>query len=104
MLVVRSDRFLFSDDKKLILNPDIKSERIRINLDSRFYGKTDLFDERFKHGIPSLAECNSLTIEGDFLFGKDIILKGDVKLKNRGSSQAVIPDGKVIENEEIELT
>jgi len=103
LLVVRSDRFLFSDDKKLILNPDIRSENIRINLDSKFYGKTDLFDERFKHGIPSLTECSSLTIEGDFLFGKDVVLKGDVKLKNRGASQAVIPNGKVIEDAEIEL-
>jgi len=104
LIVVRSDRFLFSNDKKLILNPDIRSERIRINLDSKFYGKTDQFDERFKHGIPSLVNCGSLTIEGDFLFGKNVVMKGDVKLKNSGASQAVIHDGRVIEDKEIELS
>jgi hypothetical protein len=38
-----------------------------------------------------------LEIRGDFRFGAGVVLKGDVKLKNKSQKQAQIPDGTRIE-------
>ena len=69
---------------------------IKIKLDPKFYGKIDWFDDRFKQGVPSLVDCESLTIEGDVFFEKDVIIKGNVALKNTGPSSAVIDKGAVL--------
>ncbi|MGD8891779.1 MAG: UTP--glucose-1-phosphate uridylyltransferase, partial [Desulfobacterales bacterium] len=55
------------------------------------------FDERFAEGIPSLIDCESLTIEGDVRFEKNVTLKGNVVIKNSGKSQMVIKQGSVID-------
>ncbi len=98
LLSIRSDRFVFSDEKKLILALNGKSDKIKINLDPRYYGKADQFDERFEN-VPSLLECESLTIEGDVLFEKNVTIKGEVRIKNTRKSQAVIKEGTVITND-----
>ncbi len=63
LLAVRSDRFIYSKDNNLVLNPKIRSNDIDIDLDPQYYGKIDLLDERFIDGVPSLIHCESLTIE-----------------------------------------
>ena len=97
LLAVRSDRFIFSKENNLILNPNVRSDTINIDLDPQYYGKIDLFDERFVGGVPSLIDCESLFIEGDVHFEGDITIKGKVELKNRGKSKAVIKKGTVID-------
>jgi UTP--glucose-1-phosphate uridylyltransferase len=97
LLAIRSDRFVFSKNDHLILNPEIGSPTITITLDPKYYGKIDLFDERFAEGIPSLIDCESLTIEGDVRFEKNVTLKGKVVIKNSGKSQMVIKQGSVID-------
>jgi len=97
LLVIRSDRFVFSKNDHLILNPQIGSRTITIALDPKYYGKIDLFDERFAEGIPSLIDCESLAIQGDVRFEKNVTLKGKVVIKNNGKSQMVIKQGSVID-------
>ncbi|MEA1946863.1 MAG: UTP--glucose-1-phosphate uridylyltransferase [Thermodesulfobacteriota bacterium] len=97
LLAIRSDRFVFSKKDNLILNPGIGSRTITIALDPKYYGKIDLFDERFAEGIPSLIDCDSLTIEGDVRFEKNVAIKGKVVIKNSGKSQMVIKKGSVID-------
>ena len=99
LLAVRSDCYLLSDDKGLVLNPDRRLDRLKINLDPRFYGKIDLFNKRFQHGVPSLVDCESITITGDVYFEENITLKGIVKIKNRQNVAAIIREGTVIEND-----
>lgn len=99
LLAVRSDRFIYSKDNNLVLNPKIHSNDIDIDLDPQYYGKIDLLDERFIDGVPSLIHCESLTIEGDVRFESNITIKGKVALKNSGKSQAVIKKGTVIDND-----
>jgi UTP--glucose-1-phosphate uridylyltransferase len=95
LLLVRSDYFLFSEDR-LLLNPDRRSDRVKINLDPNYYGKIDDFDERFSEGVPSLTECESLLIEGDVRFERGVKLKGNVVIKNPVKSQMLIKAGTVI--------
>lgn len=99
LLAIRSDRFVFSKEDNLILNPRISSQTIAIDLDQKYYGKIDLFDERFAEGIPSLIDCESLTIDGDVRFEKNVTIKGEVVIKNIGKSQAVIKEGSVIDKD-----
>jgi UTP--glucose-1-phosphate uridylyltransferase len=97
LLSIRSDRFIFSDNDHPVLNPETKFTDIHIDLDPQYYGKIDFFDERFSDGVPSLTDCESLTIKGDVRFESDVAVKGKVVIENNGKTQAVIRKGSVIE-------
>jgi len=99
LLALRSDCFTFSENEELIENPTRTLPRLKIDLDPQYYGKIDLFDQRFAHGAPSLIDCASLTIQGDVRFESDVTVKGNVVLKNRGASQAVVKKGALINND-----
>ncbi|MBU4055463.1 MAG: UTP--glucose-1-phosphate uridylyltransferase [Proteobacteria bacterium] len=99
LLAIRSDRYLLSEDQKLVLNPRCISDEIKIHLDPDFYETIEGFDDRFKGGVPSLVDCTSLSIRGDVLFEKDVTLKGQVNIVNRHSDQKVVKAGSVISGE-----
>ncbi|MBW2568130.1 MAG: UTP--glucose-1-phosphate uridylyltransferase [Deltaproteobacteria bacterium] len=99
LLAVRSDCYILSKEQSLILNPERKLDEIKINLDPEYYGTGDFLNERFLiDGVPSLVDCESLTIKGDVRFEKDVIIKGNVIIMNAGKSQAVIKKGTVIDS------
>jgi UTP--glucose-1-phosphate uridylyltransferase len=103
LLAVRSDCFVYTRDEKLEINPRRRSSRrpdtIKIKLDPQYYGKIDNLDERFNQGPPSLVDCESLTIEGDVRFEKDVVIKGSVTITNNNPAQAVIPSGTIIDQD-----
>lgn len=99
LLSMRSNRFLFSKQGYLTLNPEVGSKNIQIDLDPKYYGKIDHFDERFNSGIPSLTDCESLTIKGDVRFENNVTIKGRVVIINKGKTQAVIEEGTVVEKD-----
>jgi UTP--glucose-1-phosphate uridylyltransferase len=99
LLSIRSDRFIFSEENHLVLNPKVRSKIIQIDLDPRYYGNIDIFDERFIHGIPSLVDCESLTIRGDVRFEPNVTIKDRVVITNDLKSQAVIKAGTVLDKD-----
>ncbi len=103
LLAVRSDCFVYTEDQGLRTNPARKdrgrTDVVKVKLDPKYYGKIDGLDERFGNGIPSLVDCDSLTIEGDILFEKDVRIKGSVSIKNSQPFQAVIKEGTVIDQD-----
>jgi len=103
LLAVRSDCFIYAEDDSLRISPTrIKNNKpwaTKIKLDPDYYGKIDDLDQRFPAGVPSLVECDELTIEGDVRFGKTVTIKGSVNIKNRKESQAVIKAGTVIDKD-----
>jgi UTP--glucose-1-phosphate uridylyltransferase len=101
LLSIRSDRFIFSKENHLVLNPKVRSKIIQIDLDPRYYGKINLFDERFIQGIPSLVDCESLTIRGDVRFEPNVTIKGRVIITNDLKSQAVVKEGTVVDKDVI---
>jgi UTP--glucose-1-phosphate uridylyltransferase len=96
LLAIRSDCYLFSDQNRLIVNPERQGGYIRIDLDPRFYGRVDQLDARFPHGVPSLVDCESLTVVGDVRFEKNVKIIGNVKIENKASAQAVVTAGAVL--------
>ena len=99
LLAIRSDRFVFSKEKLLTTNPAVGSKGIKIDLDSRYYGKIDLFNQRFSQHIPSLLKCDALKIRGDVRFEKDVSIKGRVVIKNNSFKQVVVSAGTVIDQD-----
>ncbi len=100
LLALRSDCYVLKDNYQLHLNPERtsagKPETVKINLDPKFYGKIDLLEQRFKEGLPSLVDCESLSIEGDVYFESGVTIQGGVSIKNRQSAAAVIKEGTII--------
>ena len=103
LMASRSDFFVHTQKYKQIINPDRIAagypETIKIDLDPQFFSKVDDLDERFPQGFPSLVHCESLIIEGDVRFERNVIIKGAVCIKNVQKSQAVIKEGTVIDRD-----
>jgi UTP--glucose-1-phosphate uridylyltransferase len=103
LLAVRSDCFVYSDDRGLRMNPERKklgrSDVVNVKLDPTYYRKIDGLDERFSDGVPSLVDCDTLTIEGDVGFEKDVTVKGSVCIKNQQKTRAMIKAGTVIDQD-----
>ena len=99
LLSIRSDRFIFSTENNLIANPNTGTKTIQVDLDPEYYGKIDLLDERFSRGIPSLTNCESLTIKGDVRFESNVAIRGKIVITNKGKTQGVIKKGTVVEKD-----
>ena len=103
LLALRSDCYVLGEKNNLGINPKRlstnRADTIKIRLDPQFYGKMDLLEERFKEGLPSLVNCDSLSIEGDVYFESDVTIKGSVSIKNSPSSPAVIKKGTVVDGD-----
>ena len=99
LLSIRSDRFIFSTENNLIANPNTGTKSIQVDLDPKYYGKIDLFDERFSRGVPSLTNCESLTIKGDVRFESNVVIRGKIVITNKGKTQGVIKEGTVVEKD-----
>lgn len=93
LLGLWSDACVLTPDSRIALHPERGVRPVVVRLDPRFYSAYADFVARFPNGVPSLLKCESLTIEGDFLFGRNIRCRGHVKLVNDGSSQRRVPDG-----------
>jgi UTP--glucose-1-phosphate uridylyltransferase len=90
LLAVRSDAYSLTDD--LIVQP--AGEQIPlVKLDPEYFKLIDDFEARFPHGPPSLVECRRLEVEGDVSFGRDAVVRGDVKVEGPRR----VGDGEVLE-------
>jgi UTP--glucose-1-phosphate uridylyltransferase len=103
LLAVRSDCFVFDSNGSLVVNPERqkkgRADSLAVDLDPKYYAKIDLFDARFECGIPSLVNCETLKIEGDVRFERDVTIAGRVLIKNSRGSQVVVEKGSVIEKD-----
>ncbi|NEG69123.1 UTP--glucose-1-phosphate uridylyltransferase [Bifidobacterium choloepi] len=92
LFIMRSDRFHLTDSYEMedgnYLFPDVK-------LDPRYYKNIHDFDERFPYSVPSLAAANSVTIEGDWTFGRNVSFYGDAVLSDSGRPNYV-PNGEYV--------
>lgn len=99
LLAVMSDCFVMRKDATLIPNPARLLPPVVIDLDKAYYGSIDKLEERFPHGAPKLAACRSLTVQGDVVFGKDIVITGDVVIRNFSALPVRLPSGMHIDHD-----
>jgi UTP--glucose-1-phosphate uridylyltransferase len=91
LLVVRSDAYRLAKDWTVHLAPG-RSAAPLVELSGEFRLLRD-FEERFAGGPPSLVEAERLEVEGDVRFGRDVMVRGHVRVEG----PAEIPDGAVLE-------
>jgi len=93
LLDVRSDNYVLTKEYQVRANPVRQRGRTLIELDPQYFGFVDCFEARFPRGVPSLLACERLTVSGDIRFGREVVLSGDVELRNDTGGQLVVPDG-----------
>jgi UTP--glucose-1-phosphate uridylyltransferase len=92
LLVLRSDCYRLDEDAVLHQVPESVPF---VDLDKP-YKLVGGFDERFPDGAPSLVGATSLVVRGDWSFGADVVVTGEVEVGTEGSSGR-IPDGTHLE-------
>jgi len=98
LLVVRSDAYVLTDECHVEPAPE-RGDRSPpiVDLDSRYYKLLRDFEARFPAGAPSLRACERLTVVGDVVFGRGIVIRGSVTIEHRGKGQLRIEDRAVLE-------
>ncbi len=96
LLGLHSDAYVLADDFRVVPNPARRLGALVIRLDPRYYKRIDDFEVRFPHGAPSLLHCEGLFIEGDVRFGRDVAVRGSVRVVNQAQDQLTIADGTTI--------
>jgi UTP--glucose-1-phosphate uridylyltransferase len=76
LLVLRSDAY--DMDAGFVVSAASESmPSVRLG---KVYAKITEFDKRFASGVPSLREADSFTVEGDYAFGDNVRVVGEVTL------------------------
>jgi UTP--glucose-1-phosphate uridylyltransferase len=96
LLGVRSDAYVLTDEGNVELAPERRDRPPIIGLDSSFYKLVGDFEPRFPAGPPSLVQCERLKVDGDVVFGRDVVVRGAVAIENEGE-QIRVDDGAVLE-------
>lgn len=86
LLLLRSDAYTQAPDGTLQRTSDPTP---LVQLDPRFYRTMADFDARFPSGPPSLAEATRIAVRGDWTFGRDVVVVGDVELPDTGPPERV---------------
>ena len=85
LLLIRSDVYGVGEDFRVRAQVD---EPPLVDLDRRFYTTIADFDARIPEA-PSLVEARSLTVAGDWRFGRGVVARGEVRLDDTGSAESV---------------
>ena len=96
LLLLRSDVYRIEDDGALRL---AVPKAPLIELDEDYFKTIADFETRFPHGAPSLVEARSLTVKGDWTFGKGVVVRGTVVLEDSNGVANHVPDGTVLDGE-----
>ncbi|HET6286269.1 MAG TPA: UTP--glucose-1-phosphate uridylyltransferase, partial [Amycolatopsis sp.] len=88
LLVVRSDAYVLDEGGEMI--PEFTTPPV-VSLSKEFYKLLPDFDARIP-SAPSLKDCTSLAVDGDVTFGKNVVVRGDVKI----TGPKTVPDGEIL--------
>jgi UTP--glucose-1-phosphate uridylyltransferase len=91
LLLLRSDVYGVGEDFRL--RSQVGSAPL-VDLDRRFFATIADFDARLP-SPPSLVEARSLTVRGDWRFGRNVTVTGDVTLDDTGTAESVAADSRL---------
>ncbi len=95
LLLIWSDVYKLNSEYQIVLTEGL-DKAPTIELDSEFYKTVEQLKTHFKE-VPSLIQCNSLKVQGNINFGKDVVIVGDVVIRSEEKER--ISDA-IINNEE----
>jgi UTP--glucose-1-phosphate uridylyltransferase len=90
LLVVRSDAYRLAEDWTVRA---VREPPPLVELDPRYFKLIGDFEPRFRHGPPSLVDCSRLVVEGDVSFGRDVVVRGQVRIEGPRR----VGDGELLE-------
>jgi UTP--glucose-1-phosphate uridylyltransferase len=93
LLVLRSDCYDLSDGYVLEQQPESIPY---VDLDSSYYKLVGDFDQRFPEGVPSMRRSRSLVVHGDWTFGKDVTVVGEVELEEPAECAGRVETGTTL--------
>ncbi len=96
LLALRSDAYVVSDAFEVTLAAQRTGPPL-VDLDDRWYKRVGDFDAHFPAGAPSLVACEALEVEGDVVFGADVVVRGRVHVAAGSQGTRRIADGTVLE-------
>lgn len=96
LLLIWSDVYKLNSDYQIVLTEGLEKAPT-IELDPEFYKTVEQLKTHFKE-VPSLIQCNSLKIQGNIHFGKDVAIVGDVVIKS-GEKERI--SDSIFNNEEV---
>ncbi|MFT7585217.1 MAG: UTP--glucose-1-phosphate uridylyltransferase, partial [Cellvibrionaceae bacterium] len=96
LLAVRSDCYVLTDDHRIVPNPARELDQIVVKLDPDQYKLIDQMEAAFPQGAPSLIKANTFTVNGKFVFGRNVKIEGYVSLENSGSVPKMVEDDTVL--------
>jgi hypothetical protein len=94
LLALRSDAYQVTDDWRIVGAQAAGQKPPTINLDSNHYKLVDQLDEKLQAGVPSLKQCEELTVHGPILFNSGNIFRGKVTITNLASAARPLPPGQ----------
>jgi UTP--glucose-1-phosphate uridylyltransferase len=86
LLLLRSDVYEVGEDGRLL---KVTEPAPLVELDPAHYKTISAFEQRFPAGAPSLMQASSLTVQGDWTFGRDVTVVGAGHLEDEGQPQVV---------------
>merc|ERR1712048_433691 len=101
LIALRSDAYVVTEDFRIELAPERGGVPPLVKLDDR-YKFVDAMDTIIPNGVPSLKECNKLTIKGEVELSAGVICKGEVTFSNGGDGKKTVAAG-TYENTTVEL-
>jgi len=96
LLAIWSDAYELTPDFHVAPSRGVHAGPPVVKLDPRYYSLFDDLRERFPAGAPSLRECQSLTVQGNVVFGEGVVVRGHVTVSG-GDKTTLIPDNAVLE-------
>jgi len=97
LLALWSDAYVLTDDMHVMLDPERNGTPVVIHLDKKYYRTYQDLELRFPRGAPSLVDCQSLKVEGDVVFGANVVIHGHVVFHHMAKGeQKTVPDGAEI--------
>jgi UTP--glucose-1-phosphate uridylyltransferase len=76
LLALRSDAYVLAEGARVELAPARGETPPVVDLDDAYYKLLRDFEARFPDGAPSLVACDRLTVEGDVVFGRGVVVRG----------------------------
>jgi UTP--glucose-1-phosphate uridylyltransferase len=97
LLAVRSDAYVLDDESRLALDPVRDGVPPDVDLDKAHFKLVGALDAHFPDGPPSLVGCERFVVHGDVVFGADVVVRGDVTVRQEGDAPTHILAGTVLE-------
>ena len=97
LCALRSDAYVLTDAGHVALADGRDGHPPFVALDSDHFKLLRDYEARFPAGEPSLVACERFEVSGDVRFGRGVIVRGAVAVRQGGEGQRVIEDGAVLE-------